>query len=57
MMKRLLSKLIFKLNGWKIIGPHVYPEKCLVIAAPHTSNWDFLLAGVMLILLELSQNT
>jgi 1-acyl-sn-glycerol-3-phosphate acyltransferase len=41
MMKRLLSKLIFKLNGWRIIGPHVYPEKCLVIAAPHTSNWDF----------------
>ena len=42
-MKRLLSKLLFKLNGWKIVGPHVYPEKCLVIAAPHTSNWDFLI--------------
>ena len=42
-MKRLLSKLIFKLNGWRIVGPHVYPEKCLVIAAPHTSNWDFLI--------------
>jgi 1-acyl-sn-glycerol-3-phosphate acyltransferase len=41
MMKRLLSKLLFKLNGWKIVGPHVYPKKCLVIAAPHTSNWDF----------------
>ena len=40
-MKRLLSKLLFKLNGWKIIGPHVYPQKCLVISAPHTSNWDF----------------
>jgi len=43
MMKRLLSKLLFKLNGWKIVGPHVYPKKCLVIAAPHTSNWDFLI--------------
>jgi len=42
-MKRLLSKLLFKLNGWKIVGPHVYPKKCLVIAAPHTSNWDFLI--------------
>ncbi len=40
-MKQLLSKLLFKLNGWKIVGPHVYPQKCLVIAAPHTSNWDF----------------
>ena len=42
-MKRLLSKLLFKLNGWKIIGSHAYPRKCLVIAAPHTSNWDFLI--------------
>ena len=42
-MKRLLSKLLFKLNGWEIIGPHVYPQKCLVLAAPHTSNWDFLI--------------
>jgi 1-acyl-sn-glycerol-3-phosphate acyltransferase len=42
-MKRLLSSLLFKLNGWKIIGPHAYPKKCLIIAAPHTSNWDFLI--------------
>ena len=40
-MKRLLSKLIFKINGWKIIGISTYPEKCIVITAPHTSNWDF----------------
>ena len=40
-MKRLLSKLILKINGWKIIGVSTYPEKCLVITAPHTSNWDF----------------
>ena len=40
-MKRLLSKLIFKINGWKIIGVSTYPEKCIVITAPHTSNWDF----------------
>ena len=41
-MKRLLSKLIFKLNGWKIIGIETYPLKCLVLSAPHTSNWDFI---------------
>ena len=40
-MKRLLSKLILKLNGWKIIGVSTYPEKCMVVTAPHTSNWDF----------------
>ena len=36
--------LIFKLRGWKIVG-NVPPEikKAVVIAAPHTSNWDFIL--------------
>jgi 1-acyl-sn-glycerol-3-phosphate acyltransferase len=43
MMKRIISKLLFKLNGWKVVGPHTYPEKCMVITAPHTSNWDFLI--------------
>ena len=42
-MLRLLSLLIFKLNGWKIIDSIKYPSKCLVISAPHTSNWDFLI--------------
>jgi len=40
-MKRLLSKLVFKLNGWKVVGIETYPDKCVVIFAPHTSNWDF----------------
>ncbi len=42
-MKRLLSKLIFKLNGWKVVGATDFPDKCIVISAPHTSNWDFLI--------------
>lgn len=34
---------LFKLKGWKIEAnlPDGY-KKCVVIAAPHTSNWDFL---------------
>jgi len=42
-MRKILSKIIFKLIGWKVVGSLTYPEKCLVIAAPHTSNWDFLI--------------
>jgi 1-acyl-sn-glycerol-3-phosphate acyltransferase len=42
-MLRLLSLLIFKLNGWKALDLVKYPSKCLVISAPHTSNWDFLI--------------
>jgi len=40
-MKQLISKLIFSAIGWKVVGELTYPDKCLVIAAPHTSNWDF----------------
>ena len=29
--------------GWEIIDRYDYPKKCVVIAAPHTSNWDFLI--------------
>jgi len=34
---------LFKLGGWKIT--HYLPEhikKCVIIAAPHTGNWDFM---------------
>ena len=42
-MKIILSKFIFRLIGWKIIGKNSLPDKCLLIGAPHTSNWDFLI--------------
>ena len=29
--------------GWKIVGNINFPKKCVVIGAPHTSNWDFIL--------------
>jgi hypothetical protein len=36
-------KFFFWLTGWKIIGDVPRDEpKYIVIAAPHTSNWDFL---------------
>lgn len=37
-----MFKLIFKLFGWKIT--HYLSDdikKCVVVVAPHTSNWDF----------------
>ncbi|MEE2700510.1 MAG: 1-acyl-sn-glycerol-3-phosphate acyltransferase [Bacteroidota bacterium] len=42
-MKKILSKIVFKLIGWKVVG--IIPElnKYLAISAPHTSNWDFLI--------------
>lgn len=42
-MFRLLSRLIFKIIGWKITGvlPGGPVKKSILIAIPHTSNWDF----------------
>lgn len=34
--------LIFlKLSGWRVEGEIPDIKKCVIIAAPHTSNWDF----------------
>ena len=40
---KFISKILMKLLGWKVIGG-VPPDirKCVLIAVPHTSNWDFL---------------
>ncbi|HZK43757.1 MAG TPA: 1-acyl-sn-glycerol-3-phosphate acyltransferase [Syntrophomonadaceae bacterium] len=40
-----LGRLLFKLVGWKAEG-EIPPEikKCIIVAAPHTSNWDFFYA-------------
>lgn len=44
---RSLFKFIFRLTGWRIIGSVPTTEnKYIIIAAPHTSNWDFII-GVM----------
>lgn len=44
-MAKFLSHIILKFFGWKVVGrfPKDVP-KCVMIAAPHTSNWDFLFA-------------
>ncbi len=38
------SRLMLRLLGWKIIG-NIPPDikKCVILAAPHTSNWDFVI--------------
>jgi 1-acyl-sn-glycerol-3-phosphate acyltransferase len=41
-MKKALAKFVLGLFGWKVVGG--VPEgihKCVLIVAPHTSNWDF----------------
>ena len=40
---RFLSNSIMRLIGWKVEGTLPNLPKYLIIGAPHTSNWDFLL--------------
>lgn len=40
--------------GWKIIGSMKYPKRCVIIAAPHTSNWDFLIGRCYAYILRIS---
>ncbi len=40
-MKRLASFIYFKLMGWKLTGAFPDIPKCVIIVAPHTSWWDF----------------
>jgi 1-acyl-sn-glycerol-3-phosphate acyltransferase len=46
-MFKYLAKLLFKINGWVVEGS--IPEdlkKAVIIAAPHTSFWDFYYARI-----------
>ena len=42
MVLRWMSRIFFWLAGWKIDGALPSDiKKCVMIGAPHTSNWDF----------------
>ena len=44
-MKAIIGKAILKIMGWKSIYPKEFQtNKFVIIAAPHTSNWDLLFA-------------
>ena len=40
---RLISNAIMRLVGWRVEGTLPDLPKYIIIGAPHTSNWDFLL--------------
>jgi len=42
-LARLVCITLLKLTGWKVIGEAPADKKCVIIGAPHTSNWDFAL--------------
>jgi 1-acyl-sn-glycerol-3-phosphate acyltransferase len=39
-MRKWLGQTFLRLNGWRLDGERPPYSKCVVIACPHTSNWD-----------------
>lgn len=39
-----ISKFLLKILGWKTVGGEAPEKKCIIIGAPHTSAWDFVIS-------------
>lgn len=50
---RLLSQFVLWITGWKIVGEAPKEKKFIMIAAPHTSNWDLLYARAAFYILRI----
>ena len=36
-----LARLTLRAAGWRVVGEPPIVARCIVVFAPHTSNWDF----------------
>ncbi|WP_299760578.1 1-acyl-sn-glycerol-3-phosphate acyltransferase [uncultured Pontibacter sp.] len=53
MIGKFISKLFFKATGWKLNGTLAPQDRrCVMVAAPHTSNWDFVYARAAFFLMD-----
>src|SRR6478735_8162167 len=46
-MRPLLARVVLALSRYKITGTPPEDPVCVMVAAPHTSNWDFILMIAM----------
>ena len=51
-----LSRLLLRILGWSCQSDSKPPCKCILIAAPHTSNWDFPMMLFYAFMLNLKYN-
>ena len=48
-MLKSISRYILKLAGWSTyVQPHQTYSRCVLLMAPHTSNWDFVIGRLAL---------
>ena len=56
MLKRALGRFVLSISGWKIAGELPKTEKYVLIAAPHTSNWDLVYMLAIAFVLDMRIN-
>lgn len=48
-----IGRAYLRLGGWRVQGQFPSDPKCVLIVAPHTSNWDFLLGIAFMFAVDL----
>ena len=41
---KFFAKFLLKIMGWKCVGTAAPVKKCILLGAPHTSIWDFVIS-------------
>ena len=49
----MIGKIFLYLTGWKIEGTLPNVKRIVVVSAPHTSNWDFIIGMILLLGIDL----
>jgi 1-acyl-sn-glycerol-3-phosphate acyltransferase len=52
-MRHWLASIVLKLFGWRAVGSLADQPKCVIVVAPHTSNWDFAVLVLVALALRL----
>ncbi len=53
---RWLGRTAYRLMGWKLIGRFPEDDRYIMVFAPHTSNWDFIIGIFAMLGLDLRCN-
>lgn len=51
-----MGRTALRLSGWKVIGNFPHLPRGVIIVAPHTSNWDFVVGFCAYLALDLHTN-
>ena len=45
-MMQLICKMLLRILGWKSFDSAAPDQKCIILGAPHTSAWDFVISWI-----------